>query len=347
MSTENGVAPVAQNDHTAKEIAALAEKYRKSEELADLVQLRDLRLQGGKKITQQTDSAWRRETETETPPNLFAPGSGELPEVDYRDLSAEAVQSAMYHHGALIVRNLFSSLQTQEFCKDIDTVMDAGQEYFVATKKDENVERSADSRSAFTPAPLNVDLNAAAFMGNCGAVATFLSPKVSHRLFERFDELGLRELLQAYFQDESCVSYYKSVLRRVEPLPNPADWHQDGAFMGKGIDSLNLWVALTDCGAGTNSPGMDLVPQRLNGIVPPGGNGAAFDWSVSAKTVSENFADVKIAQPHFGAGDAVFFDHFNLHVTSSSPKFTKPRYAIETWFFSKSRCALNQIPEYW
>ncbi len=117
--------------------------------------------------------------------------------------------------------------------------------------------------------------------------------------------------------------------------------------MTPGIDSLNLWVALTDCGAGTNSPGMDLVPKRLTDIVPAGGNGAAFNWSISNKTVVEDFADVEIAQPYFGAGDAVFFDHFNLHATSSGAEFTMPRYAIETWFFSKSRSAQNQIPVHW
>jgi hypothetical protein len=117
--------------------------------------------------------------------------------------------------------------------------------------------------------------------------------------------------------------------------------------MDKGIKSLNIWISLTDCGNGTESPGMDLIPRRLNKIVQPGQNGAIFDWSISNQTVEEEFKDVKPARPFFGAGDGVIFDHFNLHATSSAPEFTQNRYAIETWFFAKSQCALNQNPVFW
>ncbi|MEM6678117.1 MAG: hypothetical protein AAF675_09615, partial [Pseudomonadota bacterium] len=185
------------------------------------------------------------------------------------------------------------------------------------------------------------------FLGESGAIETFLSPRVSFELFDLFERLGLRQLLQQYFRDEPCVSFNKSVLRKTAPLQQPAEWHQDGAFMTEGIQSLNLWIALSECGGETDCPGMDILPQRLDRVLETGSNGAIFNWSVSGATVAEAFPDLTPERPTFAAGDAILFDHLNLHATSSDPRYTRARYAIETWFFSKSHAALNQHPAYW
>ena len=73
------------------------------------------------------------------------------------------------------------------------------------------------------------------------------------------------------------LSANKCTLRRV-PLTSNTDWHQDGAFLGRGIRALNVWVALTHCGV--DAPGMDLLPRRLDHIVETGTGGAIFDWAV-------------------------------------------------------------------
>ena len=192
-----------------------------------------------------------------------------------------------------------------------------------------------------------VKTNAIGMMQKTGAVWTFLSPKVAYELMSCFSDLGLKELMAEYFEEQPCVSFLKSTLRRVEPLERPADWHQDGAFMGSNIKSLNLWIALTECGTGTSSPGMEIVPKRLDEVLPGGTNGAAFDWSVSQKSVREWFKDCPPERPHFNEGDAIFFDHLNLHATAYDENFTLPRYAIETWFFAQSYNAKNQIPVLW
>lgn len=123
------------------------------------------------------------------------------------------------------------------------------------------------------------------FLSAAGDVYTQLSPMAANTLSKFFLAAGLKPLLQGYFEDEPCISFRKSVLRRTQPLKAPADWHQDGAFMNSGIKSLNFWMSLTDCGTGTQSPGMDLIPRRLNEVVKPGTNGAAFDWTVSPATI--------------------------------------------------------------
>jgi len=137
----------------------------------------------------------------------------------------------------------------------------------------------------------------------------------------------------------------KWVLRKMNPLTFPADWHQDGAFMGKEIKSVNLWMALTECGKGTDKAGMDIIPKRLNDLVPTGTEGAIFKWSVSRKYVDDNFNQPE--RPHFNQGDAIFFDHLNLHSTSYSESFKTTRYAIETWFFAASSSPQNQMPVVW
>lgn len=337
-------------DHAADQISGLADTYRSTRAVGDLVRLRDARIIGGRNVTPKTHTAWADRRKAAPPPDLFAIAPGTLPEVSRQDLSVQTVSSAMHHYGALIVRNFFSPRDAFEFRHDIDNVLAAAASFDRAQDENGIDQLEARIKAHYLPPAEDVipnDGRSKAFLTMSGACGTFLSPRVSHKLLDQFEQLGLRSLLQGYFQDEACLSFYKSVLRRAEPLAHPAEWHQDGAFMTPGIDSLNLWVALSECGAGTNRPGMDLLPKRLTKIVKPGTNGAAFEWSVSGKSVAEHFPDTPIAQPWFGEGDAVFFDHMNLHATSSGPEFTAPRYAIETWFFPKSRCAVNQQPVFW
>ena len=47
-------------------------------------------------------------------------------------------------------------------------------------------------------------------------------------------------------------------------------------------------------------------------------------------TLTRNF------RPVFAPGDAIFFDHMNLHRTGSRPEMTEPRFAVESWFFGPS-----------
>lgn len=338
------------NDELVAEVSQAADLFRSSGQIGDLVQLRDTRVMAGKHIKKKDlHTSWNVK-DTNPPEKLFNLGPVGIPEIDVRDLTNEAVVSAMYYYGAIIVRNFFDPAKALGFQQDIDCVMDSAKAYAEAVADDGPDDRSTTQKSYFMPVPKGAGLKrekAHVFLSSSGSIETFLSPKVSQELMDNFERVGLRGILQKYFRDEPCVSFQKCVLRRAEPLPHKAEWHQDGAFMDQGIQSLNVWVALTDCGDGTESPGMDLIPKRLTKVIKPGTNGAAFSWSVSGATVAETFPDIVPARPYFGAGDALFFDHFNLHATSSDPAFTQPRYAIETWFFSKSRCAKNQTPVFW
>ena len=113
-------------------------------------------------------------------------------------------------------------------------------------------------------------------------------------------------------------------------------WHQDGAFMGADIRSLNVWLSLSHCG--DDAPGLDVVARRLDQIVPTGTDGAYMDWNVGPGMV-ERVAQGSVTRPIFEAGDALIFDHMLLHRTAVDASMVRDRYAIESWFLAPSTYA--------
>ena len=155
---------------------------------------------------------------------------------------------------------------------------------------------------------------------------------------------GLRPLVSGYLGERPALTLKKSTLRRTHPLPF-ADWHQDGAFLGDGIRTINLWLSLSDCGV--DAPGLDLLPRRLDRIVETGSGGAIFPWSVGPGTVEEAAEGVAVVRPRFKPGDALLFDEMFLHRTATDETMTRDRYAIESWFFAPSVYPGDQIPFVW
>jgi hypothetical protein len=185
--------------------------------------------------------------------------------------------------------------------------------------------------------PLEVIPNGEAMRGwvrDGQGVLTADSPRGLYEFLETVHELRLDELIHGYFGDRPALSAEKCTLRRVDNTPSLASWHQDGAFMGKGLRTLNAWFALSRCGR--DAPGLDIMPLRIGRLLPTGGEGAIFDWAVSDQTIARELPGIQIWRPEFEAGDVLLFDDLCLHRTAVDGKMTKPRYAIESWFFSSS-----------
>lgn len=240
-----------------------------------LVRLRDMRLKAGKSLSGcHINCIWPNVAK-----DLLPAHKKSVPAIDVHELTIEALASAMYNHGALIVRNMIAAKRCKTLCDQIDRVMEEAAGCLSWTQSPPS--KVSKSAGLFSLMP-NLEQYAKPkdiwMMQHTGSAWTFFSPEILSSLLELFDTLKLRNLLTGYFEDEPCLSFLKSVLRRVERLDNPADWHQDGSFMTTDIKSINLWVALSECGAGTNCPGIDLVPERLHYIVETGTNGASFDW---------------------------------------------------------------------
>jgi hypothetical protein len=186
----------------------------------------------------------------------------------------------------------------------IDRVMEA-REAFVAGSPVEALD------GWYAEAPLDTDiLDGRGWNGDLWAAD---SPHMMCELLELYGRLGLTGIISDYLRENIALSVGKTTLRRVEPVGNH-DWHQDGAFLGGDVRTINVWLSLSDCGVG---------PEFLAELEQQG---------------------TKIVHPVFRPGDMMIFDHVMLHRTYSRPHMTKRRWAIEAWFFAISTFPWKQVP---
>jgi len=277
------------------------------------------------------------------------PGNTKLPEINACDLTVEKLRSAMARKGCLIVRDFFDAKRVDEFKSAIDQIIDA--DLKSGHKKGVN----QGEFNVFSNPPVNLSTvlpeprlsRSRGFHRSSGSVMAIESSSFAESLIEWYDSLNLRDFLESYLGEPPCLSALKWVLRRSK-LPISADgWHQDGAFMGSYINSLNLWVPLDTCGGKTGAPGLDIIPKRFKEIVNPGEADAALNWSTGNDTISGLEEDCAPVSPEFNPGDVIFFDHFLLHRTQYGEDFGRTRYAIETWFFGSRNFPKNQVPLRW
>jgi hypothetical protein len=261
-----------------------------------------------------------------------------MPTVDAAGLNAEVIRAAFLDRGALLVRGLLDPARAEELKQGIDKAFDGRDAYIDGAK----ASKTAPWFEPFTPAPeyrtTGKEWNRHVKGG--GSVWAADSPRVMFEMLEAFDEVGIPALVEDYLGERPVFSMKKAVLRRVS-AESGAAWHQDGAFLGDDIRTLNIWIALNRCG--DEAPGMDIVLKRFEEIVPTGTEGSLFDWAVSDKLVSE-LPDAPVCRPIFEAGDALLFDHMNLHRTAAEPDMPNLRYATETWCFAGSSYPDKQIP---
>jgi hypothetical protein len=171
------------------------------------------------------------------------------------------------------------------------------------------------------------------------------SPRMMAEVLELFRAVGLDQVIGRYLGERPTISLRKWVLRRVPPDLAHADWHQDGAFLGSDVRSVNVWLALSPCGAGTPASGLEVVPRRIE-LQPTGTDGAFFNWSVGPELVDRlvDQATTSVLCPTFEPGDALLFDDRMLHRTAIGAHLSRDRYALESWFFAPSTYPGDQIP---
>jgi hypothetical protein len=259
--------------------------------------------------------------------DLF-PGAS-IPEIRAEDLTLERLRSAIRCHGSLIVRGLLNPARVLALVTGTDRAMVA----FDRMRETGDRPSAAPYFVAFRHEKGMVERK---FRRDAGGVLAVDSPPAMFEIIEAFEEQGIGALITDYFGEPPAILARKWTLRKVPHDAGPSSWHQDGAFMGEHIRSLNVWVALSHCGV--DAPGIDIVGKPLGEIVPPGTDGAILDWTVGQGAV-ERVATGTIERPVFAPGDAMLFDHLNLHRTAVEPQMTRDRYAIEAWFFAPSTYA--------
>ncbi len=270
-----------------------------------------------------------------------APGLHGIPQIDAAQLDVATLGGAIMHHGLLHVRGLLNTDQASVFQDGIDRAF-AGRD---ANRAGADL---ADLAPWYAHAPEGPYTPNRHWVEDGGGVWTADSPRVMFDLIEMFEKSGITAMIADFLGERPALSIGKSTLRRVPPVLAHGldpDWHQDGAFLGADVRSINVWIAVSDCGSA--APGMEVIGERLPYVLQSGSHGAHFDWAVGPGMVdllAQGGAPVEI--PQFRAGDALIFDHLMLHRTSVRPGMVLPRWAIESWFFAPSTYPMDQGPLY-
>jgi len=270
-----------------------------------------------------------------------APDAAALPtvatgllQINAGDLTPGLLRAGILRDGCLLVRGLTGREAALGFAAQID------RSFAEREAHDTGAAPEAGYYEEFDPVPGSGDPIAREWIKMGGGVLAVDTPMLTFEMMELFQTAGLSELVRGYLGEAPLFSAQKTTLRKADPSV-PGAWHQDGAFMGE-VRALNLWLSLSRCG--DESPGLDIVPRRLNEFVTAGTDEAMLDYQVSQKAAEAAAADRPIVRPIFEPGDALFFDDLCLHKTGSDPSMPKPRYAIESWFFGASAFPTEYAP---
>jgi Phytanoyl-CoA dioxygenase (PhyH) len=269
------------------------------------------------------------------PENPVAP----LAETDPSDLTVATLRRGLAQHGCILVRGLISAKRAEALARGIDRALDAFDKCAAAS----GPPAASPWYVPFSPRAGEYRVGGRRdWVRASGGLWTADSPRMLFELMDVVDETGIGALVGAYLGERPALSANKCTLRRV-PVDTNTNWHQDGAFLGRHVRTLNCWLALSPCGA--DAPGLDIVPHRFDEVLATGTDGAFFDWSVSPALVAEVAGGTDdIVRPEFSPGDALLFDHLFLHRTGVAAGMTRERWAIETWFFAPSTYPDGQIP---
>jgi hypothetical protein len=267
------------------------------------------------------------------------PGDGVV-EVAAADLDADVVRSGWARSGCVLVRGLVP--------QDRVDLMVAGIDGALAASDSASTSEAVDPGwfdPGSMPDRVPDGLPEAArrrFLRDRGGMWTVDSPHMLFELFETVDAAGLGALMTDVLGQRPLLSALKCTLRRVPPdLEVIGGWHQDGAFLGEQVGAFNFWLSLSHCGR--DAPGLDLLPRRVDRVIP-NDPASRFDWSLSDAAVLEAAGDTPIVRPEFEPGDALLFDQLLVHRTAVTSGMTKPRHAIESWFFAPSAYPVGQLP---
>jgi hypothetical protein len=328
---QGGSVATADAEALAAEIAELTRLNRESPDAEREQRLVELRHMAGIGLLE------RASAEASFPEPAFdrlPDRNGGLAGVAPGDVTPELVRAGILRDGCLLIRGLVDPAEAQQLAGEIDKSF--------AARDAEQAGGEGDPAfySEFLPDPRFRESLGRDWVAGGGGLWAADSPRVLFRMLDTFERGRLLDVIGGYLGEPPVVSVQKCTLRRVDPDAG-AGWHQDGAFMGD-VRALNVWLSLSHCG--DTAPGMDVIPRRLDGIVPTGTEGAIFDWSVSPQVIEETAGETGVLRPIFEPGDVLLFDELFLHSTAADPSMPNSRWAIESWFFGASAAPSDYSP---
>jgi hypothetical protein len=260
------------------------------------------------------------------------PGCDGVPAATPADLSGDLLAGALVHHGCLRVDGLVPG-------PAVDDLRDRIERGFEARRR--LVDGEPPEAVAPWFVPFDPGRDRAEGFGSQAFVRVVDAPGALGLLAALFADSGLTRSVTDYFGERPAMIANKWVMRRTPTGKVGTDFHQDGAFLGEGIRTVDCWIALSHCGPGTGRPAMDLVPRRF--AVLPSGEGAAFPWSLAEETVHAAAPEAPVASPVFRPGDALLFDERLPHRTTVGTDLDV-RYAVESWFVAPSSYPARHVP---
>ena len=243
------------------------------------------------------------------------------------ELTPGVLRRAILRNGCLLVRGLVAPTRTARLRDAIDRAFEA---------REATLALRATAETAVWYDPVErVPKDASRTWVRLGqGVLAADSPRAFFEFLETVREIGLDRIIAGYFGERPALSIEKTTLRRSDASLHQSTWHQDGAFLGMDIRTVDAWIALSRCGR--EAPGLDVIPIRLDRVLPTGEAGTYFQWTVSAETITRELPGAPVWRPEFDEGDALLFDHHLLHRTAAEPDMPGVRHAIESWFFAPS-----------
>ena len=275
--------------------------------------------------------AWPRQV-----PDPF-PGVAGPPEIEPPQLSAATVGGAIRHHGCLIVRGLLAEGRALSLLGMVEHALAARDRAVdgVSEPGDDDWYRPFEPGRSETRRERH-------WVRDTGGMLTADSPVIMCEVLDALADAGALAAIRGHLGEPAWLSFSKSVLRRVrQTVPT---WHQDGAFLGEEVRTVDVWLSLSHCGPGTGAPGLDLVPRRFDDLLDTQTHGAVFPKSIGQGLVDEAVGDEGWTSPRFAPGDAILFDERFVHRSGVGEDFDADRYAIESWFFAASHFPGHHLP---
>jgi len=268
-----------------------------------------------------------------TPSFEALPEGSNPPEVSADALTPELLRGAILRHGCLLVRGLIDRDAALGLAGGIQRAFDARAALAANESAPEGLYEEFTPEPPFKPTKRQ-------WVAMAGGLLAADSPPLMFEVLDALERARFLDVVHGYLGERAALSVEKTTLRKAEPQV-AGGWHQDGSFLGT-VRPLNLWLALSRCG--DEAPGLDILPRRLDRVLPAGGEGTNFPIQIHDSDVAEAAAGVRIVRPIFEPGDALVFDELFLHKTGSDPEMPKARYALESWFFGASSFTSEYTP---
>jgi hypothetical protein len=147
----------------------------------------------------------------------------------------------------------------------------------------------------------------------------------------------LRELVPMMELDLTTWPMASWVRVAIPSMPGTqVPFHQDMLVCTR--KCMNVWIPIDPCGAGTQSPGLELVARQLPSLLPTrGGNDNEYaiqHMEIDEETVRTRVPAEWLWRPRFALGDALLFLGTTVHRTSVESGMDKLRTSIELRFFN-------------